>query len=259
MRLFMTIGPIIDKILKGEICNGMALMETVHEHGVNGIEIHLGITSMFKLEELELSKFKGQVSFHSDHREFNLASTNKFMREAAILQLTEEIKLADANDVTHLTFHPGRESKYQIRSQSMEIFWDSLQIVFDRTGEFKTTLCLENMDNSTTKLCRTIDEISETLNRFPNLNLTCDLAHLALNGIDSKTFLDCFADRIKHIHASGVVSEKSHNNTSLKESMVNMMPALFRYSTIDTTIVIENGTSEILHDSLSMLAPAKPN
>ena len=258
MHLFMSLGPIIEKVLKGEISNGVTLMESVREHGVSGIEINLGITSKLQFTDLGLNKFRGQVSFHSDHREFNLASMNKYIREASILQLVDEIKLADKLEVTHLTFHPGRESKYLIRSQSMKTFWSSLQIVFDHVGVFQTTLCLENMDSTPNKLCRTMKEVSETLDRFPSLNLTCDFAHLAQNNINSGTFIDRFTDRIKHIHASGVVSGKSHGNTSLKESMVNMMPTLLRFADQDITIVIENNTSEILQESLSMFTSSKP-
>ena len=109
------------------------------------------------------------------------------------------------------------------------------------------------MDNKPRKLCRTMEEVDATLDQFPRLGLTCDLAHLALNDIDQFAFLDRFSERIRHIHASGVVTGKPHGKTSLKESEVDMVPALRRFADRDIAVVIENNTSETVAESLSAL------
>lgn len=256
MRLFMTVAPIAEAVLRGEVRDGKILSDTVRRHGVSGIEIHLGVASRFRLADFVPDHMRKNVSFHSDHREFNLASANRYIREAAILQLTDEIRLADDLGATHLTFHPGRDSGHQTREQAMTVFWNSLRLVLDRIATSQTTLCVENMDNTPGKLCRTMDEVGATLDRFPTLSLTCDFAHLALNGIDTNAFVDRLEQRIKHIHASGVVDEKRHSATSLKESRVDLAPILRRFADRDIAVVIENKSSESLTESVDFVSSA---
>ena len=254
MRTFVTLGPFVPEMLRGEIPKGSEMIRRVLDRGFDGIEVGLRIREYpfgaCLLEELDATR----VSLHSDFWEFNLASPNRYIRDAGVRQLVDETNLASGLGVKRLTFHPGFQGKRTDHGRSMEFLWDSLNRFCDQVPEPPDgLLCLENMDGGRGKLCTNADDIRETLNRFPFLRLTCDFAHLGKSGQDAEVFVQEFFDLIEHMHVSGSTEGRRHGDTSLRASDVDFRTQLRRFRDKDVVAVIENGTWELLAESKAVL------
>ena len=232
-------------------------METVQSAGLDGIEINCYILDLpdilsFK-RPLSLGDFDcSKASLHSNHIDFNPGSPNPYTRRAGIAQLKEEIIIAEEHGIRTLTIHPGFVKKIP-RSMALSFFWDSLQEALDYCPLNKTRLCLENMDNKADKLCNNTEEIRSTLDRFPNLCLTVDFAHLGLNRMDIGAFLNEFDKRIAHIHISGVIDGVAHGKVPLTESRIDFRPYLRRFKDRDIAVVIENRSWENVLSSKTVI------
>ncbi len=260
MRVYTNLAPFAEELERLAVRTGRELLRRIDDLGFDGVEVHLSLLEQpqgkLLFEGLEYS----QVSFHSNHLDFNLAANNRRVREAAVRQLVEEIHLAREHGVRILTFHPGSVGKRLSREQSHEEAIRGLERVFDQTGlnaGSEPILCLENMDSEPTKLCRTEDEISLMLQRLPALSLTCDLAHLGMNHLDGTEFVRRFADRIRHFHASGVQAGRKHSAVPLPESVVDVAPALTQCRCQGAIVCIENRTLELALASLRHLRSIK--
>ena len=257
MRIYTTLGPFAEEIRQGEITDGSALQNRVTAAGFDGFEFGLGVLNhpggRRLLEGLDFTR----VTFHSNHFEFSLGSANPYRRKAAIQQLRDEIDLAVANAVSVLTFHPGFEGKRIPREESHRIVIDSLgEVLSTHGGILKgslTTLALENMDKNLEKLFRTADELEFALTEIPDLGMTCDLAHCALNQFDISKFIDRVGKWIRHIHISGYKAGLPHSKVSLKESEVDFSNFVQRLTSPTMVFVIENGTLPLAHESRMFL------
>lgn len=222
---------------------------------LDGIEFNIRIFEFFKFYmpewNLSLNDFTTiGTSLHSDFIDFNLGSINPYIREAGINQLRDEIILAEKFGIKNLTIHPGRVRKID-RSTALNLFWDSLSIIYSSCPLEKTKICLENMDQRPEKFCNNIDEIRATLEKFPQLYLTLDFAHLGYTGIGVNSFLDEFMDRIAHIHISGMINGISHHRVSLSKSKICFQHYLERFLEKDIIVVIENYDWDTMLQSLN--------
>ena len=152
-----------------------------------------------------------------------------------------------------LTFHPGSKGKRLTREDSFERSIETIAGVLEnfrnRINAGKTVLCYENMDNSPDKLCRSPEENEEYLRRLPDLWMTFDIAHAGLNSLDIGAFLERLGKRVRHIHASGVVPEKSHGDVSVEESLVDLVTPLGEFLSAsdhrDIVVCLENRTMDL--------------
>ena len=195
------------------------------------------------------------VSLHSDFADFNLGSQNPLIRRTCVRQLRAELSLAARYGFGPLTFHPGAFRKSDL-DPSLRLFWGSLEEVFRAAGPARNALCLENMDNKPGKLCSAEEEISATLERFPALGLTVDLAHLALRGADIGDFLRAYDARIAHVHVSGFRPGERHGKVSLKGSVLDFRPFISMLKGRDVAFVIENATWDLMMESRGVLEEA---
>ena len=126
-------------------------------------------------------------------------------------------------------------------------------VVPDSGGSSQAAVCLENMDHRKEKLCDTTEEIWITVERFLRLGLTADLAHLGLTGADSGSLIDEFADRIAHLHVSGVVHGQPHGRISPAASSIDLRLFLKVFRGKEIAAVIENRPWEIMIESTNIL------
>jgi sugar phosphate isomerase/epimerase len=134
MRIYTNLLPFIREIESLQIKSGRDLVRRVGELGFDGVELNLRIlehpAGRRLLEGLDCSR----VSFHSHYEGFNLGIGNRYIREAGIRQLADELRLARARGVRLLTFHPGLQSKYLSREQALDNVAHSLEQVLAAAG-----------------------------------------------------------------------------------------------------------------------------
>lgn len=252
-RIYAGLGPFRDDLLAGRIGGGANLAAAAKDAGLDGLEIN-----PFGLElardaglSLGIADLRGiELSLHSNYLDFSLASPNSYVRRAAVAQLHDELALAELHEIEVLTFHPGRVRSVDRRT-ALELFWQALSQVCDHGRSVQ--LCLENMDHKDQKLCTREEEIGATLDRFPSLRLTVDLAHLGLRNADIGAFLDQFEHAVAHVHVSGVIHGTPHSKVSLAESSIDLSPYIERLADRNLAFVIENGTRQTLDESLGVL------
>lgn len=261
MRVYTNLSPFREDIERSDLRTGRDLMTRIDALGFDGVELNLSILERPGGRQLLDGLDHSRVSFHSNHFDFNLAANNRHVREAGVRQLIEELCLARDLGIRFVTCHPGSVGKRLSRDQSHEEAARCLERVLGEyargaggTGPF---LCLENMDDDPVKLCRTEEEISLLLHRLPGLSLTCDLAHLGMNGLDPAVFVRRFAERIRHFHASGVRKGTPHSGVSLEESALDVRPALTQDGCPDAVVCLENRTLDLALHSLRLLRSIK--
>jgi sugar phosphate isomerase/epimerase len=259
MRIYTGFGSVCSLIQRGAIKNGSEILSTLQTAGLDGLEINSYVLDLtdklapdfsFSLEDL-----KGfPLSLHSNYVDLNPASLNPYVRKAAVEQLVNEIELCENHSIPILTIHPGWAKKIE-RQFALEFFLESLSTVLDsvsgKTSQLK--ICLENMDHRAEKLCNSSEEIRSTLERFPQLGLTVDLAHLGLTGAAIGSFIDEFAERIAHLHVSGVIEGKPHGSISLAASSIDFRPFLKIFQGRNIAAVIENQPWEVMIESRDVL------
>jgi len=231
--------------------------DAVRRAGLDGIEMPCRVLDqrLADVPYVPPADLKGlRISLHSDFADFNLGSPNPCIRRACVEQLRSELALAEQWGFTPLTFHPGSFRKAD-RDAALQCLWKSLEEIL-RTAPTPAVLCLENMDGKPGKLCSEEGEISGTLERFPPLGLTVDLAHLGLRGADVGSFLRTFDARIAHVHVSGVRPGEPHGRVSLKGSGVDFRPFLEGLKGRDIAFVIENATWDLMMESREVLEKA---
>lgn len=252
-RVYASLGAFRELAVRGGLPSARMLATRAMDIGLDGLELHpAGLAAALRLG-LEIDPralHPLELSLHSNHVDFNAASPNPFVRAAAVNQLKSEAGYAAQHDMTKLTFHPGAVKKID-RVRALELLWSTLDRVADNQGTIP--FCLENMDHKEAKLCNVESEIAETLDRFPWLRLTVDLAHLGLRGMDINAFLDRFDSVIAHVHVSGVIPGVPHGSVSLQQSHIDMSPYIERLADRDLAFVIENSTPEALAESLAVL------
>ena len=237
------------------ITNTKEIITQIKKVKLDGIEFNTRFLELLRIYmpewNLSLNDFSTiGTSLHSNFIDFNLGSINPYIREAGINQLKDEIILAEKYGIKNLTIHPGRVKKID-RSAALNLFWDSLSEIYSSILPGTTGICLENMDQRPEKFCNNIDEIRATLEKFPQLYLTLDLAHLGYSGIEINSFLDEFIDRIAHIHISGMSNGFSHHRISLSKSKISFQHYLKRFIEKDIIVVIENYDWDTMLKSLN--------
>ncbi|UCF98897.1 MAG: TIM barrel protein [Spirochaetaceae bacterium] len=259
MRIYTGFGSVYSLIQRGAIKNGGEISSTLQTAGLDGLEINSYVFDLvdrlvpdfsFSLEDL-----KGfPLSLHSNYVDLNPASLNPYVRKAAVEQLVYEIELCENYSIPILTIHPGWVRKIE-RQLALEFFWDSLSTVLDSVSDksYQPKICLENMDHQSEKLCNNSEEIRATLDRFPQLGLTADLAHLGLTGAQIDSFLDDFAERIAHLHVSGVIAGKPHGSISLAASSIDFRTFFEIFQGRNIAAVIENQSWEVMIESRNVL------
>lgn len=254
-RIYCNFSPVASLIDRGRIGTAEEIVRVVEEAGLDGLEIsgHV-LESADRLPfPFSLADLQGlPLSFHSNYIDFNLGSVNGFVRRAGIEQLKSELALAGEWGLSPVTIHPGWVRKTD-RKTALSVFWAALDEVLGSVSLSSTVLCLENMDHRPEKLCNLEEEIAETLDRFPPLRLTVDLAHLGLRGADIAGFLAAFGERIAHAHVSGVAPDRPHGQVSLAESRIDLRPHLAGLKDRDIAFVIENSPWETMLESRDLL------
>ncbi len=257
MEIFTTLSPFGKELEAGSIRSGEQLQQRVREAGFDGIELHLRILEYPEGRKLLEGLDYRSVSLHSNHHEFSLGSANRYRRHAAVEQLSDELALAAEKGARMLTFHPGYEGKKISRRQAHDNMITALGTVFSRHSTLidgmNTELAVENMDDTTTKLCRFEEEVERVLQAYPKLGLTCDLAHCAIGGHDVEGFVQRFESRIRHLHVSGFKPNTSHSAVSLPQSELDLRPVINRLAKRDLIFCIENKTLELTMESRDFL------
>ena len=252
MRVFTTLQPFLARIDQYRHMTGGQLIREASLHGFDGIDVSMRAANARPAPSIMEQLSPESVSFHSNFRDFNLASSNEKRRRSAVDELLRELALANAHQVQTLTFHPGKDDGGN-RETALDLLWASLAEVSDGRDPGGCRLCVENMDGKPAKLCSLTSEIAATLDRFPSVLLTCDLAHLAMNGLDPIRFLEQFGPRIAHFHASGYIAGRKHQDVPFSLSSVELATAIATIVNEDAAIVIENRNWEVAEESLTAI------
>ena len=255
MRIFANLSPFATDIAGHDWHTGAELLEHAYKKGFDGLEVNLRVLenpdTLWVISELD----GNAVSFHSSYQEFNPGSSNRFIRNAAKEQLAYEYALAKEIKVKAVTFHPGRVKNIS-RDAAKENFWKTLDEFYSEQTPDTVRLCMENMDDTPDKLCNTVEEIRQTLDRFPALLLTCDVAHMAKQKIDADSFVAEFGEKIGHLHASGYKPDTKHSQVSLAESDIDFSRAFAMLKDRDIAVAIENKNWKLASETLACIRSA---
>lgn len=112
MQIYSSFSSLYSLFQEGSVTNTEELIDTIQSAGLDGFEINcyylnlpdiLSFTTPLSLRDFDCSK----VCLHSNHIDFNPSSINPHTRRAGIVQLKEEMHIAEEHGIRTLTIHPG--------------------------------------------------------------------------------------------------------------------------------------------------------
>jgi sugar phosphate isomerase/epimerase len=134
------------------------------------------------------------------------ADLTESLREASVNEVLTSLEVAATLQPYKVVLHPsyvmglGLFVPEQTKSYAMT----SLGTIVERAHQLGLCLCLENMFPRAQWLVEP-EDFAGVLEKFPTINLTLDTGHAHIDdraGKRAVDFIQCFPERIAHIHAS---------------------------------------------------------
>jgi hypothetical protein len=172
------------------------------------------------------------------------------LREGELFALLEAIPSLDLSAFAYVSFHaPSKladldESALLEALRSLPPDWPIVAhpevIISDAWHSLGARLCIENMDNRKTT-GRTVDEMAELLERFPDAGFCLDVGHA--RQVDptmnvAVAMLRAFRHRLRQLHVSEVGPQGEHLPMSRLAQIA--FARLVRYLPEDCPIIIES-------------------
>ncbi|MBW1766302.1 MAG: sugar phosphate isomerase/epimerase [Deltaproteobacteria bacterium] len=134
------------------------------------------------------------------------ADLTSSLREASLTEVIESLDAAVNLRPLKVVLHPSHIGGLGVlvMDQARKYAMRSLEAIVGKADNLGLVLCLENMFPRTHSLVNPEDFIG-IFNNFPTLKMTLDTGHGHIDGKGGKktlNFIERFADRICHIHAS---------------------------------------------------------
>ncbi|MDR3290920.1 MAG: sugar phosphate isomerase/epimerase [Methanobrevibacter sp.] len=199
--------------------------------------------------DTELFKsFNLKYSIHSPTTDINLASLNRTIQKASIIEIKNSIKTANELDADIVVVHPGGFSllgepcEKKILNRSRE----SLEICRDYGKEFGVNPVIENMANHEGFIYKNIHELNDLLNDL-EMNMVLDIGHAFTNGFREE---ELYFDSVKHVHLSDNFGDKDLH-LSLGKGKIDFKKIMnkFKEKNYDGRFILEiNDKNEIVNN-----------
>lgn len=190
---------------------------------------------------------------HSNFIDINLASSNQGIRKECVRQLKEEVLLAKDIGCKIITFHAGKFQNIHQKEDAQNKFFESMQEVIPFAVQNNVALSVEYLEKDINFLCSSLEGARFVLEKFPLLALTLDAAHAVMNEEDPIKIYDELKKKIKVIHISGFLPEKSHVEVSLVESEYDFTDFIKKIKDFEGFVEIENREYSKFNDSLNFI------
>jgi sugar phosphate isomerase/epimerase len=172
------------------------------------------------------------------------ADLNESLRKTSLAEMAASLEVAAGLGPLKVVVHPGYITGLGVFvwDQCRQYAMDSLAALVESADRLGVCLCIENMFPRTNYLSNP-DDFIEIFDTFPTLKLTLDTGHANIGGQGGKRnldFLERFADRISHVHASDNFG-KEDNHLPIGTGTVDFPKIAKRLKSIgyDETITIE--------------------
>lgn len=163
----------------------------------------LSLPRVERLLELK-SSYDLQYSVHAPFSDINIAAFDNSVREAVLRRIENSIRLSSSLEVNGFVLHPGANTvlEYFNPGESWKRNIESLKRLSRYSEEYGVPMMIENVPEPHPFLMKSIGDFERFFEetRF-EIKIVFDVAHANLRG-EVKDFLECFEDRIKHIHVS---------------------------------------------------------
>jgi sugar phosphate isomerase/epimerase len=128
------------------------------------------------------------------------------LRETSLAEVLDSLETAAELKPLKVVLHPStvRGLSVFVMEQVKEYLLKSLELIVEKADHLGLCLCIENMFPQYYSLVNAEDFV-EVFERFPTLRLTLDTGHGQIESAGRKRtveFIERFADRIYHVHAS---------------------------------------------------------
>ena len=128
------------------------------------------------------------------------------LRDASLAEVLDSLETAAELKPLKVVVHPSavRGLSVFVMEQVKEYLFKSLELIVEKADHLGLCLCIENMFPQYYSLVNPEDFV-EVFERFPTLRLTLDTGHGQIESAGRKRtveFIERFADRIYHVHAS---------------------------------------------------------
>jgi sugar phosphate isomerase/epimerase len=128
------------------------------------------------------------------------------LRDASLAEVLDSLETAAELKPLKVVVHPStvRGLSVFVIEQVKEYLLKSLELIVEKADHLGLCLCIENMFPQYYSLINAEDFV-EVFERFPSLMLTLDTGHGQIESAGRKRtveFIERFADRIYHVHAS---------------------------------------------------------
>jgi sugar phosphate isomerase/epimerase len=128
------------------------------------------------------------------------------IRQASVQEVMKSLEVAAVLQPLKVVLHPSYIAGigHMVREVTEKYAFESLEAIVEKAHGLGLCLCLENMFPGTQWLVNPEDFIG-IMAKFPTINLTLDTGHAHINDTEERRslrFIELFADRIGHIHAS---------------------------------------------------------
>ncbi|MGJ9457961.1 sugar phosphate isomerase/epimerase family protein [Oceanobacillus sp. CF4.6] len=177
------------------------------------------------------------LSLHASSWDLNICSINKGIQEQSVRELKKSIDLAEALQVVHMTFHPGRFTvKNYLANEHMQAMVKNTRMLVEYAAAKGVILSQELMEPIPKEIItnpRVMNTFLEQVGQ--GLHVTLDIAHTPLEE-NSINYLDKL-ERVNSIHLSD--SSKKQYHLPLGEGEIDLDSVLTSLSNTDFPVVLE--------------------
>ncbi|WML41396.1 sugar phosphate isomerase/epimerase family protein [Neobacillus sp. OS1-2] len=151
------------------------------------------------------------LTFLTYKTDLNVSAIDASLRGKTVKQIKESLYLAAECGVSTVAFVPGPDPGIHLRKQGLEAFYESLCEICEEAATFNMHVSIEAMDREVHKkrvlgpTSEAVPIISKVKEKFSNVGLVFDTAHVALNGEDIFTSLDLAKATMDRLHFANVV------------------------------------------------------
>jgi sugar phosphate isomerase/epimerase len=135
----------------------------------------------------------------------SLADLTESLREASIAETIQSMQVAADLRPLKTVLHPSviRGLGTMMPDLTHRHAMAAMERLLNEAGRLNLLICVENMMPSSLSLVRP-EDFDPVFNMFPHARLTLDIGHAHIGGGMKRIlgFIDRFADRIGHVHAS---------------------------------------------------------
>ncbi len=232
--------------------------------GCRAIQIFTGSNQRWESKDISSDQAKSflsnmqqgniQIAFAHSTYLINLASPEKDLLKKSIIAMMGELKRADFLSLPFVVLHPGSHKETSIAAGINRIA-KSINIIFDKTPDFKSKIALENTAGSGSSIGSRFEELAKIIELVENKDRVCvcfDTCHGFAAGYDirdNKTYKTTWEEFDK------IIGRKYLCAMHLNDSKGDLSSRLDRHVNIGEGKIGLKGFSNILNDPSLLTIP----